>query len=110
MPSRHVGTSSHLFLTADVLLLLEEAEGGKVEGSRLGESVRRSGGLLAWLRWDSGWQGGRGSRKRKTKRKQGVGEADRDMTAGSPRERVGEGLVRGEDAEVGRVGGEAGRR
>lgn len=52
-----------------------------MEGNTEGEAVRRSGALLGLLRWDSGWQGGRGSRKRKRRRKTDTGEADRDMAA-----------------------------
>lgn len=52
-----------------------------MEGNAEGDAVRGSGALLGLLRWDSGWQGGRGSRKRKRRRKTDAGEADRDMAA-----------------------------
>lgn len=43
-----------------------------------GKAVLWFGSMLGSLRWDSGWQGGSGRRKRK-KRRKGAGEVERDM-------------------------------
>lgn len=46
-----------------------------------GEISSRPGSLLGSLRWDSGWQGGSGRKKRRSRKREGVGEAKRDMVA-----------------------------